>query len=715
MLMGMGIQKDTVCNLEVFVDIVYDIETYKNVFTLSAVFTNGSGMRTFEISDRKNECEQMIDFLRNVNKHKMKMIGFNNNSFDYPVLHHILLQSKQSNRIGKPLHITAGDIYDVAYDLIFSENQFRSIRAEEVMIPQIDLFLIHHFNNKARATSLKILEVRMLSDDVEDLPFTPGTSLTNDEIDVLIKYNQHDVWQTLKFYNKSIGAIEFRNDLTKKYGFDCTNLNDTAIGKQYFIHQLEKAIPGSCYKVVGNRRVIQQTKRDKIVLKEILFDYLKYSRPEFQAIRDWFSKQVITETKGVFSDILEHNLGDVAKYADMVVKKKKLSNPDDPKDKNWIITQDVIDDMKSQYPLGWLEEKELKSPKGSKSYYWCWNVAETLNVVVNGFRYDYGTGGIHGCISPQIVESDDNHIIVDADVTSLYPSIAIVNRCYPKHLTEKFCDIYEKVFETRKSFPKGTPENAVMKLALNGTYGETNNQYSCFYDPQYTMQITIGGQSLISMLADAFTHIDGLEMIQANTDGITVRIPRNKRSQYDQICKDWEKITSLNLEFAEYDKMVVRDVNNYIAVYKGGEKLKRKGAYEYDGLGWHQNQSALVIRKAVEHELFGRGSVEEFINTHDNKWDFLLATKVPRSSKLVLVVDGVDIPQQNVCRYYPSPDGGSLVKIMPPIKDGGEDRRIGIDTDYLVKICNHIDQFDWDVDYKYYINEARKLIDVVKW
>ncbi|HSH68035.1 MAG TPA: hypothetical protein VLB84_20040 [Bacteroidia bacterium] len=56
-------------------DVVYDIETYKNVFTLSAVFTNGSGMRTFEISDRKNECEQLLDFLRNVNKHKMKMVG----------------------------------------------------------------------------------------------------------------------------------------------------------------------------------------------------------------------------------------------------------------------------------------------------------------------------------------------------------------------------------------------------------------------------------------------------------------------------------------------------------------------------------------------------------------------------------------------------------------------------------------------------------------
>ena len=32
----------------------------------------------------------------------------------------------------------------------------------------------------------------------------------------------------------------------------------------------------------------------------------------------------------------------------------------------------------------------------------CWNVAETLNVVVNGFRYDFGVGGIHGSINNKI-------------------------------------------------------------------------------------------------------------------------------------------------------------------------------------------------------------------------------------------------------------------------------------------------------------------------
>lgn len=43
-------------------------------------------------------------------------------------------------------------------------------------------------------------------------------------------------------------------------------------------------------------------------------------------------------------------------------------------------------------------------------------------------------------------------------------------------------------------YAKGTPENAMLKLALNSVYGDSNNQYSVFYDPMYTMKITVNGQ-----------------------------------------------------------------------------------------------------------------------------------------------------------------------------------------------------------------------------
>ena len=52
-----------------------------------------------------------------------------------------------------------------------------------------------------------MLEFNMLSDNIEDLPFPVGKHLTHSEIDVLKKYNLHDVLETKKFYHHNIPAI----------------------------------------------------------------------------------------------------------------------------------------------------------------------------------------------------------------------------------------------------------------------------------------------------------------------------------------------------------------------------------------------------------------------------------------------------------------------------------------------------------------------------
>lgn len=396
--------------------VVYDIESYPNVFTMSVCFENGKGMRTFEISDRKNELEDMLEFLRNVKNKGFKMVGFNNAEYDYTVLHHILDGSRNARMKGGVFTISPSEIYEVSQNHFNSNAQFKGVREADHFIPQIDLFKIHHFDNRARMTSLKILEVRMLSDNIEDLPYPIGKHLTDDEIDVLIKYNQHDVRETLKFLNHSKDAVEFRDKLSDVYGFDCTNFNDTKIGKQYFINQLEKTLPGSCYAMNGRRREIRQTKRDRIDVGSILFNYLEYGREEFKLLFEWFKGRVITGTKGVFSDIPEHELGELAKYTLLKTKRKKLSNPDDTKDKWYVPPESLIEELRTENPCGWLEEKEVKSPKGAKSYYWNYRIAETLNVVVDGVVYYYGTGGIHGCVPPQVIRSDDEYSIIDADV-----------------------------------------------------------------------------------------------------------------------------------------------------------------------------------------------------------------------------------------------------------------------------------------------------------
>jgi hypothetical protein len=180
--------------------------------------------------------------------------------------------------------------------------------------------------------------------------------------------------------------------------------------------------------------------------------------------------------------------------------------------------------------------------------------------------------------------------------------------------------------------------------------------------------------------------------------------------------KEWENLTKLEMEGALYDKMMSANVNNYIAVYHDG-KVKRKGAYEFADLDWHKNQSALVVKMAAVHELLGEGDAEDFIRRHDDPFDFMLRTKVPRSSKLVLFNEetGEEKQLQNICRYYPSKHGGKLIKLMPalPGKELEGDRRLSIDAKWNVTPCNNMDDFSWGIEYDYYVEEAKKLVSAI--
>lgn len=714
-------------------DYIYDLETYGNVFT--GVFVNEAQKKVwiFEISDRKDDTKRLRSFLKKLYKDKARMVGFNNIGFDYPILHWWL-------KVTKVTPVTAKEIFNFAQDIINTQREDKfanTIPEKKHFIQQLDLYKIHHMDNAARATSLKMIEFNARSENIEDLPFEIGRILTDSEIDTLIQYNRHDVMETLKFYKESLGAIKMREDLGENYGMNCMNFNDTKIGKEYFVKMLEKEMKGCCYDYSSGKRKIRQTHRKSIDISEIIFDYVKFERPEFRALLEWFKAQTVTETKGVFTDLEEHDLGELAKYSRLVTKKKKLkhdlSDEDHAKytaiwkdkknssDEDRINarkmldgkpSQEYIDELTQERPCSWISETELKS--GKFSYHWNWRIAEALNVVVDGFEYVYGVGGIHASVEGVTFESNEDFVIIDYDYRSMYPNIFISNRVHPEHLSDKFCDIYEDVYLQRKSYPKGTPENAVMKLALNGTYGATNDRFSPFYDPKAMMTITVNGQLTLSCLAEKLINIDGLQMIQCNTDGLTVYCKRKDEALVGQIVDDWDAVIGLEMEKVTYSKMAIANVNNYLAVYEESGKVKRNGAYQFEGLGWHQNQSSLVIQKAACEYITNGVPIEKTIKNNRDPYDFMLRTKVPRTSRLVTIdEEGLEYPEQNICRYYISDRGRKLVKIMPPLPTKDEERYIGIDKAWLVRTCNDMKEFNWDINYDYYIEEAQKLVDAV--
>lgn len=387
---------------------VYDIETYPNFFSFAIEREDGFNPKLFEISDRKNETEGLMKALRYLASNNQYMVGFNNVGFDYVVIDYIIQKSKKALKQKVPLELTAFELYKVAQEIIESNDRFgKTIWNPD--IKQIDLYKIHHFDNVARSTSLKVLEFNMRSENIEDLPYPPGTYLTEDEMEVTATYNRHDVSETRKFLAHTQKAIEFREQLSKTMGIDTTNFNDTKIGKEFFIRQLEKNVPGICYTRKGNRNVPNQTERPVINVGDILFDYYEFHRPEFNAVLNWFKELKIYETKGVLTDIEEHNLGGLVEYAPMKTKRQKFiyGEPSEEKRKEFL----------DKRPKGWIEAVPLKT--GKLSWWKYWRVAEKLAVRVNGLDYVFGTGGLHASVDTYAEDSDEDVVIMDADVSNL--------------------------------------------------------------------------------------------------------------------------------------------------------------------------------------------------------------------------------------------------------------------------------------------------------
>ncbi len=344
------------------------------------------------------------------------------------------------------------------------------------------------------------------------------------------------------------------------------------------------------------------------------------------------------------------------------------------------------------------------------------SIFDDLTAFVGGLEFKFGTGGLHASVSNKIISADDEYSIGDLDVTSYYPSLAIENGLHPEHLTDKFCEVYTKLREKRLTYDKGTPENTSLKFALNGSYGNSNYQHSIFYDPKFTMAITLNGQLLLCLLIEKLLLIDGLKLIQVNTDGLSFKYLTKDLKNVQTVVTAWEAQTSLCLEYNEYKKMFIRDVNSYIAVNNEGG-IKRVGAYK-SKRDWKANHNALCVSIASEDYLLNgtdiKASLEALAASEPHS--FCLLTNIPRNGRGEC--GGEPIP--NLSRYYISNSGGELHKFLPALPKkvavgDNSEREFYIHRGYGATICNEFNPNDiMDINFNYYIKEVQKLAMILE-
>ncbi len=347
-----------------------------------------------------------------------------------------------------------------------------------------------------------------------------------------------------------------------------------------------------------------------------------------------------------------------------------------------------------------------------------------------GYEFHYGAGGIHQCIRPGKYLAEGDIIVKDLDVASLYPSIACVNNMSPAHLGDEFFQVYKNdIVDVRlaeKKKPKANRDIAIIegfKEAANATYGNSNSEYSWLYDPKYTMQTTINGQLLLSMLVeDLLINIPESVLLQTNTDGATLQFDKQYLNKYDEICKAWEEKTKLILEYADYSAMYIWDVNNYMSVYTDGN-TKCKGRFEWEDLQnhkhthLHKNKSHLVVAKAIYNYFVNGIDPEEYIKSNTNIYDYCAGVKIKGDWSFYesSIKDGehVENKLQKTIRYYISNKGSKILKI-----NNSDNRQIQVEAGkWMQNVFNtYIEKpfEEYDINYDYYLESIMKEIKILE-
>ena len=347
-----------------------------------------------------------------------------------------------------------------------------------------------------------------------------------------------------------------------------------------------------------------------------------------------------------------------------------------------------------------------------------------------GTTYTIATGGLHSQDRPAVLTSTDNYTYVHYDISSFYPSVMVAYNIAPKHLNNNvFVKMVDYFRLTRIKCKHTKDEDGLivagvhnklaaeaLKIVINAIYGKFGFEMFFLFDRFAQMQVTINGQLMVMMVVEAL-ELDGIHVVSANTDGIIVKLPKDKEEDFKRITDDWCAQNKLSADSERYKLFVTRDINNYFDI-QSNDKVEYKG-----GLDPKQYLKDLkkgydmpVVAKAV-FEYFAHGvSVMETLRNHKDILDFCKTQNVGKQFEVVYqkVEHGkvIDVHSQRHVRFYVSTKGVIIMK-----ENVNSNQRSVLASGKPVIILNKLDDKDIslrNIDYKYYYEEAYKIINPIK-
>ncbi len=631
--------------------LVYDIETLKENFLVVVFDIENNIYHSFSVDRWKNQLDAFVKFTEIYSD--AYWIGYNNLRFDSQVVEWILRNyedwhSLSNLEICSKISEKAGDvIHDAKYEMLpeFSE--------EALTLKQIDLFKIHHYDNKNRMVSLKRLEFEMDLENIEEMPIHHlKENLTANELFEIKDYCINDVSATYEFYKITVGdtshplykgndQLQIRKDIQEEFGIPCINYSNSKMGDE-IIKKYYCETKGIGYKNLPRKG----TFRKNIYLKHCIPKYISFETKQLQD----FLKSIKSRVLGQLEDFVEK----IDFYGQTYIfAKGGIHNVIIGKTYNANDEEDLVDvDVSGYYPA----------------------------IIINNSYFPAHLG---------------KEFLVG------------YSKVYFKRLELKPLAKKDKRI---KGIVSG------LKEAGNCPYGKSSEITSWLYDRQMTLATCITGELSILMLIEA-CELKGIKCIMANTDGATFIVPKNLRNLFIIIKEEWRNKTSVkltyDLEEVDFEKMIFSTVNDYMAIKKDGE-IKKKGDFLTD-FELHKNKSARIVPLALEQYYLNDIPVADFIRNHTNIYDFAIRQKASKDFHYEGIdkKTGQTIVYNKLIRYYISNTGVKLLKMKNASCTTNAPAMSQVEAgDWLATVCNKLSRTHSldNINHSYYIEKCERII-----
>jgi len=627
--------------------LIYDIETLKEFFLVVVYNPATDVYREFQVNRYKNRLDGLMAFIE---RHKdYYWVGYNNLRFDSQVMEWVIRNYENWHELSN-LEITAR-IAQKASDVIDDANHevFAEYRESDLSIKQLDLFRIHHFDNKNRRVSLKRLEFEMDLENIEEMPISHvKESLTTEDITLITEYCINDVKATYQFYLVTIGQtdhplykgdnkIELRQDIEAEFGIPCLNYSDSKIGDE-MIKKFYCQEKGIDYQQLPKKGFF----RKSIDVNKCIAPYVSFQTPELKQ----FLARIKKLKLGMQDDFKEelHFYGNVYSFM-----KGGLHTENSPKVFEANEEYEIIDwDVSSYYPA----------------------------IIINNARYPQHLG---------------------REFLRGYQAM-FEKRLELKPLAKKDKKI------------KGIV--GALKLAVNSVYGKSSDMQSWIYDRQLTMFTTITGELSLMMLIEAY-ELAGIHVISANTDGVTIRIKKELIGKMHEINAWWSELTKYELERADYQKIIFSTVNDYLAIKTDGEVKKKGDFVTDFELHKNKSARIVPIALEqyflhnipVDTTIRSATNIYDFCLRQKASSDFHYEGYDRHTGDKTIY--------NRLIRYYVSNTGEKLLKVKNENSDSGAPDVMQVEAgEWLVTVCNHLKSTHSmaNINYSYYIERAEKII-----